>query len=202
MEIILLRHGRTAGNAEKRYNGRTDEPLSPEGAEHARLTGTDGAVLSVIVTPLKRTQETARIKFPNAAQTIVAGLREMDFGDFEGKTADDMRGDPEYVKWLESNCTLRCPGGERMDEFADRVCLTFEEILRAASDSGEERLVIVAHGGSIMSVLSRFGPPDRQYYEWYADNCGGYRLRLDAADWDSGRRLTVLESFQLLPTSD
>jgi alpha-ribazole phosphatase len=196
MEILLMRHGRTLGNVERRYVGRTDEPLSPEGIEHARLTGTDGSVRSVYVSPLKRALETARIKFPNAALTIVADLREMDFGDFEGKRADELLEDADYKIWLESNCTLRCPGGEQLDEFADRVCRAFAAIVREGLENGEKRLVVVAHGGSIMSVLSRYGSPSRQYYEWYVDNCGGYRLRLDAADWEENKVLTDCERFE------
>ena len=198
MEILLMRHGRTAGNAERRYVGRTDQPLSPEGVRHARLTGTDETVQSVVVSPMKRALETARIKFPNAAQIIVTDLREMDFGVFEGKNADELREDADYLKWLESNCTLRCPGGEQMDEFAARVCRAFDALVREGLENGEKRLVIVAHGGSIMSVLSRYGRPGRQYYEWYVDNCGGYHLRLDQAEWDRNRMLTDCEKFDEL----
>ena len=199
MEILLLRHGRTAGNAERRYIGRTDEPLSPEGSRHARLTGTDETVGHVYVSPLKRALETARIKFPNAELTVVADLREMDFGDFEGSNADELRDDRGYAQWLESNCTLRCPGGEQMDEFTDRVCRAFDAIVRKGLDAGEERLVLVAHGGTLMSVLSRYGRPRREYYEWYTDNCGGYRLRLDAAAWINDKALTDCEKIETLP---
>ena len=86
MELVLLRHGSTSGNAEHRYVGRTDEPLSQAGAREARESGGREDVGCVYVSPLQRARQTAAICFPRARQMVVDGLREMDFGDFEGRT--------------------------------------------------------------------------------------------------------------------
>ena len=75
MLVYLFRHGQTPGNAESRYLGVTDEPLSPKGIETAKSAGNDPTVTEVLVTPLRRTQMTASILFPNARQCIVSGLR-------------------------------------------------------------------------------------------------------------------------------
>jgi alpha-ribazole phosphatase len=198
MEVILVRHGRTAGNLARLYNGRTDEPLCEEGVVHANASGADPGVLKLYVSPLKRARETARIKFPNAAQIIRGGLREMDFGDFEGRSGDEMQDDPAYKKWVESFCTLRCPNGDKIDEYAEGVCAAFDEIVRECIEQGDTRLVIVAHGGTLMSILSRYARPERQYYEWYVDNCCGYRCALDAAKWDSDPVLTDCALFEKL----
>ena len=101
MQIYLIRHGQTAGNALRRYIGSTDQPLTPEGAEGAKAAGARRSVQSVFVTPLVRTQQTACILFPDAEQTVVPALREMDFGDFEDRSFEDMKDDPAYRAWVD-----------------------------------------------------------------------------------------------------
>ncbi len=84
-EVVLIRHGMTAGNLWKRYIGSTDEPLCPEGI--AFLQGLSYPVTDrVYVTRRLRTRQTAELLFPGAEQVIVPGLEEMNFGIFEGKS--------------------------------------------------------------------------------------------------------------------
>ena len=80
MLIVLLRHGQTAYNEQRRYQGAADVPLSPAG--RAALKKADFETETVYVTPLCRTAQTARILFPHARQIVVPALREMDFGVF------------------------------------------------------------------------------------------------------------------------
>jgi alpha-ribazole phosphatase len=195
MEVLLVRHGKTAGNIARRYIGSTDEPLCDEGIEHAKCSGADDSVETVYVSPMKRAQETAKIKFPNAVLTICADLREMDFGDFECRSAEEMVEDPAYRRWVDSNCTLPCPNGEQMSGFSDRICRAFDAIVQACIDRGDERLVLVAHGGTLMSILDRYAVPQKKYYEWYVDNCGGYRACLDADTWAHSPVLSACEKF-------
>ena len=100
MQVILIRHGMTEGNELRRYIGRTDEPLSEKGAAQAGAAGRDPELEAVYVTALRRTGQTARLLFPNARQTVVAGLEEMDFGEFENRSARDMEGDSAYRAWV------------------------------------------------------------------------------------------------------
>ena len=83
MLIYLLRHGQTEYNAQKRYQGQRDIPLSPEGAAQLRRADFDPDV--VYVSTLQRTSQTARILFPEAKLVPVDGLKEMCFGSFEGR---------------------------------------------------------------------------------------------------------------------
>lgn len=198
MEVILMRHSRTAGNLQRRYVGSTDEPLCQEGIELAHRTGIDTETTVIYVSPLKRAYETAEIKFPNAQRIVCSDLREMDFGEFEGRTADEMAHDAAYIKWLESNCMDRCPNGEAITEFTDRVCRAFDTIVKNCFLNGDEKLVVVAHGGTIMSILTQYSNSDRHYYEWYIDNCCGYRATLDGATWAHTPTLTELKLFETL----
>ena len=82
MLIYLLRHGLTQDNQEKRYQGRRDVPLCPQGL--AQLCRADFAPKTVMITSLQRTRQTAEVLFPDAELVVADGLKEMDFGVFEG----------------------------------------------------------------------------------------------------------------------
>ncbi len=171
MRVLLLRHGKTPGNAVRRYIGRTDEPLSEAGAAEARALGGVEGVERVYVTPLRRTGETAALLFPRARQIVVPGLREMDFGDFEGRSPDEMESDAAYRAWVDAQCLPPCPHGEDKDGFSRRVCAAFEETILTHRG---EYAVFVVHGGTVMAVLSRYARPPRGFYENYVENCRGF----------------------------
>lgn len=187
MLICLLRHGATAYNAEGRYQGRRDIPLSPAG--RAALGPADFSPETVYVSPLARAAETAAILFPAAVQIPVPALAEMDFGAFENRTWREMEHDGEYRAWMEGGCLGRCPGGESREEFSARVCGAFAGLVDGALAGRAERLVIVAHGGTQMAALERFALPCRDYFDWRAP-CGGGFL-LDTAPWQDRRRLDL-----------
>ena len=182
MQVILIRHSKTPGNAELRYNGRTDEPLSREGIALAEQIGADLSVGTVYVTPLQRTKQTAAILFPEAKQVVVDDLREIDFGDFEGHSYIEMEHDDAYRAWVDSGCLIPCPNGEGRAEFSQRVCAAFETIVSRAVERGEETLTFVVHGGTIMAIMERFAQPEQDYYSYSVKNCQGYRCRVDTAD--------------------
>lgn len=179
MELIIIRHGQTPGNAARRYVGALDQPLSELGREQARSAGEFGEVERVYVSTLSRTHETASLMFPAAEQVIVEDIQEMDFGAFAGRTADEMEDDADYRTWVESFCTLPCPGGEARADFEERVCAALERLLRDADERGEQRIILVAHGGTMMASLDRFGDGSRAYYEWLVGNCEGYLIDVD-----------------------
>ena len=126
MLIVLLRHGETAYNAQRRYQGKSDIPLSARG--RARLRAADFAPDVVFVTALCRTAQTAAAIFPGARQAVEDDLREMDFGDFEGKTYGELKDDSSYRAWLASGGEAACPNGEGKAAFCARVCRAFEKL--------------------------------------------------------------------------
>jgi len=151
MRIIFIRHGKTVGNIEKRYvGGRTDQPLCPEGLAMLAEAGHYPQVKKVFVSPMLRAQQTAAGLFPNAEQVVLEGLREMDFGDFEGKNAEEMAHDDAYRSWVESFCLTACPSGEDAVTVGKRVLAAMS---RGIELSDGETAIFVAHGGSIMSAL-------------------------------------------------
>ena len=182
LELVLIRHGKTPGNEAKKYVGVIDQPLSDAGREQALEAGAHDEVGRVYVSRLRRTHETAALMFPHAEQVVVEGIEEMDFGDFAGRSPDEMADDPAYRAWVDGMCEGACPHGESQGSFTDRVCDALEQLLRDAAARGEERIVMVAHGGTMMAFLSRYGnDPSKQYWEWLVGNCEGYRLGIDVS---------------------
>lgn len=192
MLIYLLRHGLTAYNAEKRYQGQRDIPLSPAG--RAQLRQADLRPETVYITPLCRTRQTAEVLFPGARLVEVKDLQEMCFGSFEGKNYVEMEHDADYQAWVQANCESKCPDGERKDDFSNRICNAFSALVDKALADGEELLVILAHGGTQMAAMERYALPRRDYYAWCGPNAGGYVL--DARDWPEQHILHLVETVQ------
>ena len=188
-ELILIRHGKTAGNLLGRYIGsRTDEPLCDEGREG--LAGKQmPEVERLYVSPMKRCVETAEILWPGfdrKKMQKVMDLRECDFGDFENKNYKELSGNGDYQAWIDSNGTLPFPNGESMDAFKSRCLEAFARIVEEVSGAEQEwiasgktgifRAGIVVHGGTIMAILEQYGYPKAAYFDYQVKNGCGYRL--------------------------
>ena len=188
-ELILIRHGKTAGNLLGRYIGsRTDEPLCDEGREG--LAGKQlPEVERLYVSPMKRCVETAEILWPEFDRKNiqkVTDLRECDFGDFENKNYKELSGNGDYQAWIDSNGTLPFPNGESMDAFKSRCLEAFARIVEEVSGAEQEwiasgktgifRAGIVVHGGTIMAILEQYGYPKAAYFDYQVKNGCGYRL--------------------------
>lgn len=190
MKVYLLRHGRTAYNAERRYQGRTDIPLSAGG--EAELVPAEFAPPVVYVSPLSRARRTAALLFPDARQSVVEAFTEMDFGAFEGRSCLEMENDAAYRAWVDGGCVGRCPGGESRPEFCRRVCGAFAPLVEQAAEQNLTELAVVAHAGVVMAAMERFALPERDYFDWNAPNGGGYVLAWDGALWRASRKLRLL----------
>ena len=192
MLIYLLRHGLTDYNAQKRYQGQRDIPLSAVGLAQLRRADIDPKV--VYISTLQRTKQTAEVLFPNAKLVPVDGLKEMCFGSFEGRNYVEMEHDPDYLAWVAANCESPCPDGERKAEFTARICKAFTALVDKALADGEDTLVILAHGGTQMAALSTYALPRKKYYDWCGPNAGGYVL--DARDWQTRHVLHLVKTVQ------
>ena len=116
MLIYLLRHGLTEYNAQKRYQGQRDIPLSPEGLAQLRRADIDPKV--VYISTLQRTRQTAEVLFPDAAARARGRAdRRCASAAFEGRNYIEMEHDPDYQAWVAANCESSCPDGERKDDF-------------------------------------------------------------------------------------
>ena len=182
MTVHFIRHGMTAGNAEKRYIGRTDEPLCEAGIAELRETAYPDCEL-VVASPMLRCMQTAGIIYPGRRIVTYSELRECDFGDFEGKNHAEMNGDPVYQAWIDKGGMAPFPNGEDSAEFRTRSVNGF---LKAVSENSASGVIsFVVHGGTIMSVLERLAVPHREFYEYMTGNGRGHTAEYD------GERLKV-----------
>lgn len=163
MRILLARHGETPWNAEGRYQGQRDIPLSETGQAQARKLGArlqDVAITRAIASPLSRARRTAELALGEvrAAQLqLDAGLAEIGHGDWEGLLASEIRArDPERLAaWRENPATVLMPGegGESLQGVFDRAWPAFA---RACDKLGEhDTLLVVAHDAVNRVLLCR-----------------------------------------------
>ena len=192
MELIIIRHGTTWGNLERRFIGTLDVDLAPQGEELARRVGpTLPAVEHIYRSRLKRCRQTAELLWPGVEATVIEELRETDFGPFEGKNHEELKDDPQYRQWLADPDFARMPVGESAEQVVERVSLGLARVAEDAARRGLERAAIVSHGGALMGLLSKYGRPEREYYGWMCPNCGGFRAALDPKTLE----LTMLEEL-------
>lgn len=182
MEFILVRHGKTEYNERRQYCGSLDPDLSDLGRqelEHSDirqyLSGHTPDM--VFCSPMKRTLETAALICVGQDLPVVAvpELREIDFGDFEGRSYEDMKDDPAYTAWLDTNCEGPIPGGDFPDVFRDDVAVGFESLIETCQTEGVQRALIVSHGGVLGTILERFAEAEKRWYE-YNFPCGGFAV--------------------------
>lgn len=185
MEFILVRHGKTEYNERRQYCGALDPDLSDLGRQELERSDAkpflrDHAPDMVFCSPMKRTLQTAAILLDGKEVPLVAvpELREIDFGDFEGRSYEDMKDDPAYTAWLDTNCEGPIPGGDFPDLFRDDVAVCFESLLETCRTEGVERALVVSHGGVLGTILERFAEPEKHWYE-YNFPCGGFAVWKD-----------------------
>lgn len=185
MRIYLIRHGKTAGNILHKYVGRTDEPLCDAGRlelQRVSAPGVDG----VFASPMGRCLETAMLLYPGREVRTEERLRECDFGRFEMKTWKELSGDQDYQAWIDSGGRLPFPGGESQEAFRRRCRQGFEEVLRMAGEKGLQRIALIVHGGTIMSVMDAWSAPHRDYFDWQIGNGQILAVTADLKKWRQG----------------
>jgi probable phosphoglycerate mutase len=174
LEITLVRHGQTAANASRLLAGWTDVPLTELGREQAlRLRPATEAleVDQVWSSDLVRAVETAKLS--RGPAVLDARVRELHFGDFEGRPWEELP--PDSIAGLRDFREFRAPGGESIHEFRDRV-----HDFVASLESG--RHLVYCHGGVMRLLLDELG------VKTFVGNCAMYRL-----DWSAQRILSFIE---------
>ena len=175
--ICLIRHAKTAWNLERRYIGRTDETLCDEGrAALEKMIKASAYPAGEIVfsSPMQRCVETVKLIYPESELHLINGLRECDFGDFEGKTYAELCDNPAYQRFLDSRGNGVIPNGESTDCYKQRCLAAFAEVLRFMEAADRKQAVIICHGGTIMSILENYYQEKKSFYEYQVENCGGY----------------------------
>ena len=158
MEIILVRHGETDWNKNKRCQGISDIDLNETGLQQAEKLKNyfySKKIDAMFTSNLKRAKQTADIiNFDNRfALYYSEELREMNQGDFEGVRFDVLNEKylPELTQWRKNPGTFRIPNGETLGEVQDRIVVFMNDIIRKHSNLS--RVVIVSHNLILSSFL-------------------------------------------------
>lgn len=182
LELSLIRHGLTASNEAHKYLGRTDEGLSEAGRRRLQADCRRGKFPADILFsgPMRRCRETAELLFGVRECLLIPEWTEIDFGDFEGKSYEELRENPDYQAWLNSGGRLPFPRGESREQFIERTMKGYERLLSllsgqeavraAAGRGGTVRVTAVVHGGTVMALCSTLFGGD--YFD-YQIPCGG-----------------------------
>ena len=152
--IVLVRHGETDWNRERRYQGHADTPLNEAGrAQAAELADTlRGEGLGTVYTsPLRRASETAAIVAARLELDVrpLEALREIHVGDWEGLTVDEVK--QRYPESAVADWHAGWPGGETYDELSARVLPALVGLGDAHPD---ERVLAVTHAGPVRAALA------------------------------------------------
>lgn len=181
MKIILIRHGMTKENLEGRYVGRkTDVALCQEGVEalkklEIKELDADSDIL-LFSSPMLRCQQSCQILFPQVDYTVIEDFAEIDFGEFENKNYLELNGREDYQAWIDSGGRSTYPGGESLNDFTKRCIDGFMQVLSVAREKRAENLVILAHGGTLMSIMSYLTKED--YFSFQVKNARGFYIDL------------------------
>ena len=164
--LLLIRHARSTWNAEGRWQGWADAPLSPSGETQARALGEmlarSGETFSgAVSSDLARSVETARIVAGILGLGEVAvepDLRERDVGDWSGRTTEEIELIwPGAIDAWRAGRLDRPPGGEHEPSFRARVVGAVERLAARP----EEALLVITHGGVIRAVERHLGGDPR-----------------------------------------
>jgi broad specificity phosphatase PhoE len=154
VRLLLARHGESLWNAERRFQGSTDVPLSARGraqAEALRRGLRPYRVRAAYASPFRRARETAELALQGTGVPVVVldELRELCLGQWEGCTVDEIRardGDP-YVAWLRAPHDYPPPDSEPLPVVSERVRAAVGRIAMAHPNGDD--VLVVAHGGVI-----------------------------------------------------
>lgn len=153
--LILIRHGQTQYNLQRKYCGFSDLPLDAAGVKQAENLAHRFKKIQVdkiYSSDLKRAYETAKIIFKNRPISLSKNLREINFGLFEGLDhREAMDKYPElYQEWLENPLGFKIPTGESLREVKKRV---LGKISSLVYTNKQKTLAVVTHGGPIRIAL-------------------------------------------------
>ena len=161
MKILLARHGETPWNAEGRYQGQEDIPLSPVGEAQARALGErlrDVRIDRAVASPLSRALRTAELALGDARATMLTtddGLKEIAHGTWEGLLASEIRErDGERLHaWRDAPHEVLMPEGESLQQVLLRA---WPALARACAGlAADDTLLVVAHDAVNRVLLCR-----------------------------------------------
>ena len=203
--LTIIRHGHTEGNENGRYIGTTDIPLSKNGIEELEKIAAEYEypyVEKVYSSPLLRCIQTARILFPDTELVTLDGIKELDFGQFENKSVDELIDLEEYKEWLKGGLDNRAHGGETIREMIGRTVAAFNDILEDMMAMEIFDAAVVTHSGIMMNMLSCFGLPRMEPMKYACEVGEGYVISVNLQMWQTGGLFEIMGKVPVLKDSE
>ena len=184
--VLLIRHGQSRGNAERRFGGHTPTPLSARGRNQAQataLTLKSEGVTAIYSSDLLRAVETAQplAKLTGLAVNTTSAFRERDVGVMEGLTFEDaaQQHPEQYAALLRRDFEYVLSGGESYRQLLDRARQKLDEII-AENHGG--RIAVFSHTGTIcilaLHLMGALDAPELKPVWISSANCGIARFEL------------------------
>jgi broad specificity phosphatase PhoE len=178
-DLLILRHAQSTWNADGRWQGQADPPLTSLGQCQARqaarrLSGEQRFDL-VVSSDLSRAVETAALinteLGSGARHEIESSLREYDVGAWSGHTREEIEAQwPGYLSRFSHGELDYPPGGESRARFDVRVAEAARWVAARAKANASKRVLVVTHGGVVQSLARRAGQPETR-----TGHLAGYR---------------------------
>ena len=189
--MLLVRHGESEWNAQGRWQGQADPPLSERGRRDAHLAARSiGAVDVVMSSTLERARDTAElISGELGVGPVLTDRRliERDAGEWSGLTRDEINAEwPGYL--LDGDLGRRPPGWETDESLLERSLAALRELATAVDDDSD--ILVVTHGG-IIYAIEAFLDAERQYLP----NLGARWLTITDRAFGLGPRAVLLENM-------
>jgi probable phosphoglycerate mutase len=157
LKLILVRHGETQSNRENRVQGTTDTELNDNGRIQAgKLAESlkNEPIAGIVSSPLKRAYQTAKVigKFHTAAIALENKLQEMNHGDFENITIEELKANhlPFLKQWFLDPASVAMPNGESLQDLQIRAWSAIEKIIENSKNE-----LVVSHSMTIMTILCK-----------------------------------------------
>lgn len=155
--VIVVRHGQTLWNLERRFQGHQDSPLTPKGVAQAAALAkrlSRRSFSSLYSSDLGRARHTAQMIADATGHAVIADprLRERSLGAFQGLKSEEIRTayPDEYERYRARELDYVVPGGESLRQQIERNMSCLEDLARRHSG---ETIVVVTHGGVLNVVL-------------------------------------------------
>ena len=155
-KLFLCRHGESEYNAKGIIQGHIDTYLTAKGIVQAKLAGEFLKIFNIqkiYTSDLRRAYQTATIigDILGIEPQVDERIREMNFGDWEGRSYDEIfiSNKEEWEKWLKNPVACPLPSQEEFHKFEERI----KDFLNDIKKQKEERVLIVGHGGSIQGMI-------------------------------------------------
>jgi len=173
MDLYFVRHAETIFNVDRRYYGKTNPPLTKEGISQMEDVADELSAIEfdrIYTSSLERTIQSAHIicernQWPSNLIQPYSQLNEMDFGRWEGLTANEVEAvdAKAWMNFMEKPFSIHPTDGESFAVFKERVLKAFKEIIQ--SNDLNSTLLFIGHLGALRLIIHHYFEPKQNYFD-------------------------------------